>query len=237
MVYLLFALIMVILADMLSVKPRLSLITSSLLTRSMGIFYPWKQRRDRQHKLNYKGRLKEINPEDELKLPRFVFASAKPMTRVYTWGMAAYGALGVPEYLRPIEKKTYKGDPKKPLTTMHRPARCGLAEKRGVSDVACGYGFTVFALAKDKRFHLLCSGLNKDGQLGYVSVKGDDNPLEMIIRPMGITLPVRDADKSKVVKVAAGSAHTLALTNDGDIFSLGEFNMYTSSYLALQMYD
>ena len=204
---------------MLSTRP---IIFTRSLSRSMGIFYPRKERRDKQHKLNYKGRLYQVNPEDEKKLPRFVFASAKPMTRIYTWGMAAYGALGVPEYLRPKEKKTYKGDPKKPMTTMHRPARCGLAEKRGVCDVACGYGFTVFALAKDKKFHLLCTGLNKDGQLGYISVKGNDNPLEMIIRPMGITLPVKDAEKSKVIKVAAGRAHTLALTNDGDIFSLGK---------------
>jgi alpha-tubulin suppressor-like RCC1 family protein len=47
------------------------------------------------------------------------------------------------------------------------------------------------------------------------------HPLELLIQPLGIKMPVRDPDRSKVVKVAAGRAHTLALTNDGDVFSLG----------------
>ena len=47
------------------------------------------------------------------------------------------------------------------------------------------------------------------------------HPLEMLIQPRGVTLPVRDRTKSKAVAVAAGRAHSLVLTNDGDVFSLG----------------
>ena len=47
------------------------------------------------------------------------------------------------------------------------------------------------------------------------------HPLEMVIQPRGVALPVRDPAKSKAVAVAAGRAHALALTNDGDVFSLG----------------
>lgn len=48
-----------------------------------------------------------------------------------------------------------------------------------------------------------------------------DHPLEMLIRPMGVTLPVRSPGKSRVRKVAAGREHTAALTTDGDVFMLG----------------
>ncbi len=54
---------------------------------------------------------------------------------------------------------------------------------------------------------------------GYVAPQRG-RPLEMLIQPLGVTLPVRSS-KSRVVRVAAGREHTLALTNDGDVFSLG----------------
>ena len=73
--------------------------------------------------------------------------------------MACYGALGVPEHLRPKQRK------KAPLQAMHRPARCGFAETERVRDVACGYGFTVFAL-DGKESHIMGTGINKDGQIG-----------------------------------------------------------------------
>ncbi len=56
---------------------------------------------------------------------------------------------------------------------------------------------------------------------GYVAVQRG-RPLEMLVQPLGVTLPVRDAGRSRVRKVAAGREHTLALTDDGDVFSLGE---------------
>ena len=89
----------------------------------------------------------------------FQYASENPLTRVFTWGMACYGALGVPEHLRPKQRR------KAPLQSMHRPARCGFAETARVRDVACGYGFTLFAL-DGKESHIMGTGINKDGQIG-----------------------------------------------------------------------
>ena len=120
-----------------------------------------------------------IDPEAERKLPSkslvmdcltssflthlsfavFQYASENPLTRVFTWGMACYGALGVPEHLRPKQRR------KAPLQAMHRPARCGFAETARVRDVACGYGFTLFAL-DGKESHIMGTGINKDGQIG-----------------------------------------------------------------------
>ena len=36
-----------------------------------------------------------------------------------------------------------------------------------VRDIACGYGFTVFAV-NDTKAHLYGTGLNKDGQIGII---------------------------------------------------------------------
>ena len=38
-------------------------------------------------------------------------------------------------------------------------------EMKKVRDIACGYGFTVFAV-NDNKAHLYGTGLNKDGQIG-----------------------------------------------------------------------
>lgn len=171
------------------------------------------RKRQVKYEKKARNRTSEIDPAEERKLPIYQYASENPLTRVFTWGMACYGALGVPEHLRPKQRK------KPPLQAMHRPARCGFAETERVKDVACGYGFTVFAL-DGKESHIMGTGINKDGQIGYHAVRRG-HPLEMLIQPRGVTLPVRDRTKSKAVAVAAGRAHTLVLTNDGDVFSLG----------------
>ena len=35
-----------------------------------------------------------------------------------------------------------------------------------VYDVACGFGFTLFALERNKKFHVFGTGINTDSQLG-----------------------------------------------------------------------
>lgn len=42
-------------------------------------------------------------------------------------------------------------------------------------------------------------------------------PFDVIIQPVPVTLPT----SSKVIRVAAGRSHTLALTEEGEIFSMG----------------
>ena len=48
---------------------------------------------------------------------------------------------------------------------MHSPVRCALVEMFDVKDIACGYGFTVFAV-NQKSGQLMGTGINKDGQIG-----------------------------------------------------------------------
>ena len=51
---------------------------------------------------------------------------------------------------------------------------------------------------------------------GY-NTEVEGHPFEVIITPVPISLPT----SSKVVRVSAGRSHTLALTADGQVFSMG----------------
>ena len=57
--------------------------------------------------------------------------------------MACFGALGNPEFVHPVRKN------KNPIKSMHHPARVSKMELTKVKDIACGYGYSVFA-AKNK---------------------------------------------------------------------------------------
>ncbi len=176
---------------------------SGLLWRQMSMFESkWKKKKDKKMVIKYYKRTKPLPTDHDKDMPSesfsiplstvgffnfclvavFDYSSKNPMSRVYMWGMACYGALGVPEYLRPKRRHV------EPLKTMHRlvlqhlvakketpsellvnrPARCSFVETRGVSDVACGYGFTVFAVSpgNSKGSHIMGTGINKSGQLG-----------------------------------------------------------------------
>lgn len=46
------------------------------------------------------------------------------------------------------------------------PRRLTFAEKHKVVDVACGYGFTAFAISSSDKNIIYGSGINTDSQLG-----------------------------------------------------------------------
>ena len=96
-------------------------------TRQMSVFESkWRRAKKRRNEMKYKKRANPLHPDQGNDLPSesvhvilgpckvslsftcivFVFpvleyASAAPTDRVYTWGMACFGALGVPEYCAP----------------------------------------------------------------------------------------------------------------------------------------
>lgn len=115
----------------------------------------------------------------------FQYASAKKekSTRVYVWGLAGHGALGEREFLKPQKPG------KRPVEYMHRPYRLGFAEEHDVTlfsynklmltvignvafliqvtNVACGYGFTVISVKGNKNSpQVFGTGLNTDSQIG-----------------------------------------------------------------------
>jgi hypothetical protein len=60
-----------------------------------------------------------------------------PAPRLYGWGLAMSGALGEPELIRARHHTT-------PLKFIISPYRIPFAELQTVTDIACGYGFSVF---------------------------------------------------------------------------------------------
>lgn len=134
--------------------------------------------------------------------------------RVYVWGQAQTGALGINDSL--ADQKLAK--------IIHNPTRLPFAERFNVVDVAAGYGFTLYAVKPilDEKTLMGC-GLNTDSQLGYQKLGGIYNkPMELLIYPAPITLPMIDEKENmNIKKVAAGRAHSIALSEAGILYLLG----------------
>lgn len=132
--------------------------------------------------------------------------------RVYVWGSALTGALGIPQYLKPRKRMS-----ERPI--QQRPVRLQFAYHNEVIDVACGYGFTVMAVDSTDTNKVFGTGLNSCSQIGYHDPR-KGHPLEIVTAPVPIPVPISPSDK--IVKVACGRAHTIALSNNGLVYSLGD---------------
>ena len=130
--------------------------------RSVSSFISKKtQQKIDQRKIKENRRLQKLSPDHDKDLPTYTYAATNrnPVSRVYSWGMACYGALGRPDLV--IQKKNYKN----PLTSVKYPMRVAAMEMKNVKDVACGYGFSLFAV-NDSKGHIYGTGLNNQGQIG-----------------------------------------------------------------------
>jgi len=138
--------------------------------------------------------------------------------KLYVWGMQETGALGLAASL-----KVHKHG----LTTMKKyPKRMPFGERFEVIDAAAGYGFSVFAVEPTEEhgnYSLYGTGLNTDSQIGYHKHLGITNkPIELLLYPAPIELPMKSPDEiHRVIKVECGRAHTVVLTEQGVIFTLG----------------
>ncbi|XP_076035728.1 RCC1-like G exchanging factor-like protein [Oratosquilla oratoria] len=154
---------------------------------------------------------KPIDPEHSDSLPEFQYASEDgPLkNRVYTWGVSAHGALGRASFVRPGKGQHW-------MPYKHSPHRLEIGEKFRVKDIACGYGFTVFAV-KDE-FKVFGTGINTDSQLG-THQPHRDHPLGLLLEPVPLEPPIGTA--TQVTQVACGRAHTVILTDKEGVWSLG----------------
>ncbi|ETN61051.1 regulator of chromosome condensation [Anopheles darlingi] len=161
--------------------------------------------------------------QDVSRIPVDRYPIAKPDdTRVYVWGLAATGALGMQTSVKK-QAQVY-------TDYVQHPSRLSFAEGHSVTDIASGYGFTVFAVdpSRSKRPEstdcpLWGTGINTDGQLGLQKAPGPHKkPLELLIYPAPVDLSsVSGATSSRIAQVAAGRAHLLALTDSGTVLALG----------------
>lgn len=138
---------------------------------------------------------------------------------MYVWGLSETGALGT--------HKSLKKQSLKQAAFIQHPTRLQFAENHDVLDIACGYGFTAFAVKRSNGISLFGSGLNTDSQLGYQrsEAKAGGRSLELLVYPAPIELPERnsseDKDTMQIVRCAAGRAHLLSLAEDGRVFAMG----------------
>lgn len=158
-----------------------------------------------------------VKRQDLDKFPEYEFYRSRSRDRrVYVWGEATTGACGINESVK-VQKYARE---------VKFPTRLPFAERFSVVDIAAGYGFTLFAckpLSNNFTATLFGCGLNTDAQLGYQKLGGETNqPMELMIYPAPIELPkYSDSEELKIVKVAAGRAHSMALSASDILFTLG----------------
>ncbi|KAK2720141.1 hypothetical protein QYM36_004148 [Artemia franciscana] len=158
---------------------------------------------------------KAVDPSHVNELPIFQYASSEPKThkRIYTWGVAAHGAQGDGEFVRPKNRSI------QPKLAVKRPHRLEFGEFHDVKDVSCGYGFSVFAVKSKDNNKVFGCGLNATSQIGYQSAR-KGAPLEILLEPVPISIPYINPSETRVRSVACGRAHTVVATDEG-VFTLG----------------
>jgi len=104
-----------------------------------------------------------------------------------------------------------------------RPILAKLGETHTLKAAAAGYGFSLF-LTNNKDYPVWGSGNNRSGQLGEQRRRGiqggRSKHLEMLMEAGHIELPLNEGEK--VDGLAAGRAHSLILTSEKEVLSLGD---------------
>ncbi|XP_026738731.1 RCC1-like G exchanging factor-like protein [Trichoplusia ni] len=156
------------------------------------------------------------DPDEEESLPIFQYPVSKSSDRrMYVWGLAETGALGIHIPRGKKGRKQYRRD----FTHCWYPMRSTFAERFDIAEVAAGYGFTVAAIKTDGQHKVFGTGINTDSQIGYHAPRAG-HPLELLLSPAPIYLPYKSLE-TKVIGLSAGRAHTAVLTDNEGVFTLG----------------
>lgn len=159
----------------------------------------------------------EYNKHVKCKLVVTYPRSSAKDRRVYVWGLAETGALGIQ---RNLKKATSAH-----TSIVQHPSRLSFAETLDVVDVACGYGFSAFAVRRKDDISLFGTGINTDTQIGFHKHGGELNrPMEVLIYPAPIVLPKSPTNPNKKIQIrkcSAGRAHLLAISDDNIVYSMG----------------
>ncbi|NP_001006212.2 RCC1-like G exchanging factor-like protein [Gallus gallus] len=173
---------------------------------------------------------------------QYVGKAVKRKDRVFVWGFSYSGALGVPSFVKP------DAGWKKPRRIQATPYRLETEEK--ITSAACGYGFTLLSSNTTDITKVWGMGLNKDSQLGFQrSIRDRTKGYEYVLEPSPIPLPLEKPQKTRVLQVSCGRAHSLVLTDSEGVFTMGnnsygqcgrkvvEDEIYSESHLIHQLND
>ncbi|WAR16010.1 RCC1L-like protein, partial [Mya arenaria] len=88
-----------------------------------------------------------------------------------------------------------------------------------VKDVACGYGFTLFAVERNRIQMVLGTGINTDSQLGFHEFpKNTGRVLDYLIEPVPVAIPgIPEGRERNILQLACGRAHSVILTKHGGL--------------------
>lgn len=156
------------------------------------------------------------DPSEEELLPIFQYPISKSTDRrVYVWGFAETGALGIHLPRGKKGKKSYKNN----FKLVWHPMRSSFAERFDITNIACGYGFTVASIKTSEQHKVFGTGINTDSQIGYHSPRRN-HPLELLLSYAPIYIPYKSLE-CEIKAVAAGRAHTIILTDKEGVYTLG----------------
>ncbi|KAK7084561.1 Williams-Beuren syndrome chromosome region 16 protein [Halocaridina rubra] len=199
-----------------SARIRISSAVTQCFPRVLGLSPLDKDSIIRQHvrwkKIKHR---KPLDPQhaDDIQEFQYVGSRSKPDTLLYVWGVADHGGLGRPSFVRPDPKKRQHH-----MAYRYSPHRLNFGEYYKVVDIACGYGFTVFAVEDCEQASCFGTGLNTDCQIGTQEPR-QGNPLGMLIAPAPIEVPLNKS--SNILKVACGRAHTVMLSDNAEVWTVG----------------
>lgn len=162
-------------------------------------------------------RLQNPNIVKEMPTLEFVkkYGKLKKTKLIYVCGLGSTGSLGLEKFYKPDLKESDKPS-NVWMPTFKRLGRFEATDK--ISDIACGYGFTIIAAqVRDSSHSALGFGLNSHTQIGYHAPR-PGFPLEILATPAAIVLPT----KTPIKKVSCGRAHSLLLNQQGQVFSMGD---------------
>lgn len=144
--------------------------------------------------------------------------NVKYADRLYGWGCAATGALGLKTLIKPERRQKVR-------LTQLTPLRIDFSHHHRVKvkHMSCGYGFTSYLCQTPEGKHLLYgTGLNTDSQLGYQEFpRKSGRILDYMIEPASISLPLSSPNKTNLTHVACGRAHLVVATDKEGVFTLG----------------
>ncbi|XP_069613541.1 RCC1-like G exchanging factor-like protein [Ranitomeya imitator] len=151
---------------------------------------------------------------DDLPTFQYVGQKLRRKERVFVWGFSYTGALGIPSFVVPDKGK------KKRRQYQLTPYRLDVDEK--ISSAACGYGFTLLSSKTSDVTKVWGMGLNKDSQIGFHRSRRDRTKgYEYILEPSPVPLPLDKPQSTRVLQVSCGRAHSLILTDNEGVFSIG----------------
>ena len=137
----------------------------------------------------------------------------KPFKHLYAMGMPLTGALGIRNLVEP------KDPNREPVEAQNTPQRVYFDKTSKLVDFDAGYGYSVFVRNTKRTNQVLGCGVNTNSQIGLHRDE-EGNPLDYIIEPQPILLPLK-SNKTKVVGVSCGRAHTVLLTDKEGVLLLG----------------